>query len=656
MKAKTKKNVLIITPPPASPAMPSFAAAFLAGCMSHSGIRPKHYDAALDFTADQIFSKNYLRHYFQTAARKKEQGLIPPDTFRMLEKKFKKISAQPFSTDSFKSDLFYDPVTYLAALNHVEDLFLLYSYAGYPAPLRSQVRWNPFQCNVNKDIDSAIFISFCREKLEAMINQVDPAVVILALDSETQVCASNIIFSHIKTIFPGIETIVLQDKRFPAENTPCAVQAFCLQDLPPFFQWINTTWNLRQQYINVEPDFSIFSLKDYLTPEVILPIKPSVFKDAASLWQTVSRLMARYGAAGFLFMDPVESLDFFFKKKKDLNPFLGIQAVMADPGMTDPTMIGSENDTQALSTTGIALIQWEAPEKKDALAAKMLWQSSRQGIWNHIKLKASADRSISDDLLRFISVNPNIAHSFEIEEFPADDDDGEPDSNQIEPSRQPYSIVTPLPGEPFWRALSDPVHLLLYLKQYGKKNLFCLRSDRKKQIVLSLGSDIRFYFKKPDDLPPGYFDEICRMVEAGGSVDLKYVRYNLERAFLIGYAEENGLIIGNSSLKHPRKQFVQRLNNITGLSFQHFVERGYTSVRPEYRALGVGARLLDGLTKRAGQYKVFSIISEDNIATHKIAIKNKTKKIAVYYSEKAGKDLGIWMPEKMIDKEWKLNL
>ena len=86
--------------------------------------------------------------------------------------------------------------------------------------------------------------------------------------------------------------------------------------------------------------------------------------------------------------------------------------------------------------------------------------------------------------------------------------------------------------------------------------------------------------------------------------------------------------------------------------FTHFVERGYTSVRPEYRALGVGAKLLEGLTKRAGDKKVFSIITEDNIATQKIALKNKTRKIVTYYSEKIGKQAGIWMPEHMIEDDW----
>ena len=169
-------------------------------------------------------------------------------------------------------------------------------------------------------------------------------------------------------------------------------------------------------------------------------------------------------------------------------------------------------------------------------------------------------------------------------------------------------------------------------------------------------TNITFYYKKPYDLPGGYLDEICKLVEARGSVKTEFVRSNLERAYLIAYAMENEIIIGNSSLKHPRKEFIEQIKNITGFDFTNFVERGYTSVRPEYSGMGVGTRLLGGLTKRAGENKIFSIISEDNKATQKIAIRNNTKKIAVYFSENSGKKMGLWMPEHMIEKGWNLKL
>ncbi|MBT8350272.1 MAG: hypothetical protein KJO26_03430 [Deltaproteobacteria bacterium] len=162
------------------------------------------------------------------------------------------------------------------------------------------------------------------------------------------------------------------------------------------------------------------------------------------------------------------------------------------------------------------------------------------------------------------------------------------------------------------------------------------------------GQNIEFYFVKPDELPVGYLDEICRMIEAGGSVGTKWVRYNLKQAFLIGYALAKGIMVGNSCLKHPRPEYIEAIKRKSGLDLSGYLERGYTSVKPAYRGLGLGTKLLEGLTLRAGDRKIFSIISEDNAATKKIAIRNRTKQVASYYSDKLGKQVGIWMPEWMI--------
>ena len=78
------------------------------------------------------------------------------------------------------------------------------------------------------------------------------------------------------------------------------------------------------------------------------------------------------------------------------------------------------------------------------------------------------------------------------------------------------------------------------------------------------------------------------------------------------------------------------------------MERGYTSVRPEYRGMGIGARLLEGLTEKAGDRKVFSVISEDNPAARKMALRNRTRQVAEYYSQRLGKRVGVWVPEWML--------
>ena len=64
------------------------------------------------------------------------------------------------------------------------------------------------------------------------------------------------------------------------------------------------------------------------------------------------------------------------------------------------------------------------------------------------------------------------------------------------------------------------------------------------------------WWRPVDPLPPNGFD------------------MNLERAFLIAYAMEHDVIVGNSSLKRPRKAFIERINNISGMNFTHFFGTG----------------------------------------------------------------------------------
>ena len=160
--------------------------------------------------------------------------------------------------------------------------------------------------------------------------------------------------------------------------------------------------------------------------------------------------------------------------------------------------------------------------------------------------------------------------------------------------------------------------------------------------ITSLGITLRFV--PPDQLPKSLFEKVCSLVEAGGGVSIKMVRYNLARAFLIACAEKEGLLVGTSSLKHPRPEYVERIRDKLGLDIQGFLERGYTSILPEYRGLGIGTCLLGGLTSRAKGYGIYSLIREDDRETQTIALRNHTVKVATFYSELTGKDLGLWMP------------
>ncbi|MFO7861119.1 MAG: hypothetical protein R6U41_07845 [Desulfosalsimonas sp.] len=158
--------------------------------------------------------------------------------------------------------------------------------------------------------------------------------------------------------------------------------------------------------------------------------------------------------------------------------------------------------------------------------------------------------------------------------------------------------------------------------------------------------DIVYYFAPPDELAEQDLERIIALVEAGGSVDPGRVRENLSHAFLIGYErDDSGQIVACSSLKNPRPEFTQMVREQTGLDLSGFLERGYTSVLPEFRGKKMASNLLAGLTARVGDRKLYSVIGEDNIGGQKIAINNNTRKMAVYKSPKTGKKMGIWIPE-----------
>jgi GNAT superfamily N-acetyltransferase len=209
-----------------------------------------------------------------------------------------------------------------------------------------------------------------------------------------------------------------------------------------------------------------------------------------------------------------------------------------------------------------------------------------------------------------------------------------------------YGSTRPLRGRPLAQWLTDSAHRLLFLRRHGRKNLSRWRVDGDNAGVYRLGTSLRFVYRPPEAIPADTFEEICRMVEAGGTVDMRHVRRNLRHAFLIAYVLEGGNVVGNSSLKRPRPEYIAAVGRRTDLDLRGCLERGYTSVRPEYRGLGIGTRLLSGLTRRAGGRRLFSIIAEDNTATQTIARRNRTRKVVSFYSQKAGKPVGLWMPEE----------
>ena len=247
--------------------------------------------------------------------------------------------------------------------------------------------------------------------------------------------------------------------------------------------------------------------------------------------------------------------------------------------------------------------------------------------------------ALENEAVETAALNPNILHSF------AGANDENPRVVGLEAG---YAQVPPLPGRPLWRWVTHPAHRLALLFMFGKEWLMRTMVEAPADRLYRIGASLSYRYCPPEGLPAGSLDDICAMVAAVGTVATTHVRYNLQRAHLIGVVTENGLVVGTSSLKNPRPEYIEAVYRQSGLDLTGYLERGYTSVRTEYRGLGMGTTLLEGLTRRAGDRKIFSVISEDNEATKIIAERNRTRKVATYFSDKAGKQVGIWMPEWMI--------
>lgn len=294
-------------------------------------------------------------------------------------------------------------------------------------------------------------------------------------------------------------------------------------------------------------------------------------------------------------------------------------------------------------------LAWFQPRGELKTITDHLYTLAKKGFWNHLEWSEIDDSSLVAALQDFAATNPNIIHSWCRRLNPpsmfSDPLVQWPEGNA------PYGETEPLPGRPFWQVLQNPTWLDAYRQKIGAKRLIHMQLDTASKEIYELGSQLVYHYVPPADLPHGYLDEICRMVEAGGSVSTQWVRHNLERAYLIGYVEERGVVVGNSSLKHPRNEYLDVVSEQSGLDLRHYLERGYTSVRPEYRGFGIGAKLLFGLTKRTEGYKIFSIIGEENVATQKMAVRNRTRKVTSFMSKRAGKSVGVWVPEWMLPED-----
>lgn len=154
---------------------------------------------------------------------------------------------------------------------------------------------------------------------------------------------------------------------------------------------------------------------------------------------------------------------------------------------------------------------------------------------------------------------------------------------------------------------------------------------------------IRYGFTRPEELSPGDFMAILRLIREGAAVGMSWAEGNLRDAYLIGYAkDEKNLVVGCMVLKQPKKIYLEKIKALTGLDLSGFLERGYTSIAEPFRGRGVADRLIDGLNRRSRGKKIYVTIRMDNAPALHLTEKHGMRLAGRFMNPGTGSEVGVF--------------
>lgn len=570
----------------------------------------------------------------------------------------------------WRGEGFYDPASYLNARQTLEERLAqagpeptqgTYGFAGLMPPVMLTLESLLAQAGDERNPLSA----WSAENLFLRLPEGQKALVLLCLETPGQCLGAAVMGLWLKQHRPEAVVALVGDclEQAGAPSGPGLAWDHALSPMDP-----GPLRELASSLTGLTPssgcslEWSSISLQGFLSPSPVMSLRPVVGMDlvredprdpglAAPRLLEVQRLagligqMAERGVAGVLLTNqemPAAYLEKLAPVLEGNRTPLALAASVEDPP--------SPQALAALARGGLRLIHWSAPSRgsldSDSLLAAMnktLVSASRSGLWNHLELPMEGSDSWAQALLDFTGSNPQVVHSwFRPTPWPWSP---RPISYIGEPRAEAYRQVAPLPGGPLWRKLAGPAHLLLYLERHGCDAVRHWRVRPEGDSVYRLGENLSYVYAEPKDMPPDVLEEITLLVLAAGKVKPQWLRYNLANAYLVAYASEEGVIVGTDTLKRLRPEYLEHIKEQSGLDLTGYTERGYVSVRPEYRGTGVGNALVQGVIARSQGRKMVIITGSDNLAGQKLLARNNQRRVRTYFSKRLNKPMQIWMPQ-----------
>jgi GNAT superfamily N-acetyltransferase len=172
------------------------------------------------------------------------------------------------------------------------------------------------------------------------------------------------------------------------------------------------------------------------------------------------------------------------------------------------------------------------------------------------------------------------------------------------------------------------------------------------ETIRGTACEISFFFEHPEEISNERLVRIERLIVGHGAVGPAFVKDNLRNAFLIAYAvDREGDVIGTVILKRQKEEYRKGVEAATGLDLSGYLERGYTSVSPEWRGAGIAGKLINGLVERSRDQRVYVTIGLDNAAALKLTRNIGMRLAATFINPRTGRKIGIFVNRRREDEK-----